>query len=397
MKSIKCLNSLATSHEFVSYNFKFVTSFNLYTVIAIVSVLSPGSIKSLRESSMYGQQPAAKRPRPSSSRSPATFHHRHGKPNPGQSSGEARTKAVVDINTTPKARQGQYEETRENSYRDSLCIMCSDPLVSKHHHHFSSASIRRLLSDQTKGKGKFLCPICKELEDVTVPASETRRVVMADSTLYNIWEQKLPKETPHFEIDSIVGGRVRDITRALIKNYLHLPNRYKIVVVAGVNNIGGGETAEEITKEIEVLKSVVADHSKKWKHSPPSFAVFCTVVVAPKFCSLKVPDNPPEPEIAQWVPPSTFQNRYPELKKLNSMIIDTNSRDNLTTVRLDYIGVKRFKSGTVQHIFDNKVGASQIWRETDVLKKLHFAMDVKLKVINKISSCFKANSARICQ
>ena len=43
---------------------------------------------------------------------------------------------MVDINTTPKARQGQYEETRENSYRDSLCIMCSDSLVSKHHHHF---------------------------------------------------------------------------------------------------------------------------------------------------------------------------------------------------------------------------------------------------------------------
>ena len=78
------------------------------------------------------------------------------------------------------------------------------------------------------------------------------------------------------------------------------------------------------------------------------------------------------------------------------MIIDTNNKDNLTTVRLDYIGVKRFKSRTVQHIFDNKVGASQIWR-TDALKKLHFAMDVKLKVVSKISSCFKANSERICQ
>ena len=120
------------------------------------------------------------------------------------------------------------------------------------------------------------------------------------------------------------------MTRALIKNYLHLPNRYEIVVVAGVN------------KEMEVLKSVVADHSKKWRHSPPSFAVFCTVIVPPKFCSLTVPANPPEPEIAQWVPPSNFRNRYPELKKLNSMVIDMNNRDNLTTVRLDYIGVKRF-------------------------------------------------------
>ena len=113
------------------------------------------------------------------------------------------------------------------------------------------------------------------------PAAKRPRPSMADSTLYNIWEQKLPKGTVHFDIDSIVGGRVRDMTRALIKNYLHLPNRYEIVVIAGVNNLGGGETAEEIIKEMEVLKSVVADHSKKWKHSPPSFAVFCTVVVAP--------------------------------------------------------------------------------------------------------------------
>ena len=346
---------------------------------------------------MYSQQPAAKRPRPSSSRSPATFHHRNNKSNPGQSSGEGRTRSVVEINTASKARQGKYEEARENSYRDSLCIMCSDSIVSKYHHHFSTTSIRRMLFEQSKGKGMFMCPICKELENVSFPASETRRVIMADSTLYNIWEQKLPKGTVHFDLDSIVGGRVRDMTRALIKNYLHLPNRYEIVVIAGVNNLGGGETAEEIIKEMEVLKSVVADHSKKWKHSPPSFAVFCTVVVAPKFCSLHVPDNPPEPEIAQWVPPTSFPNRYPELKKLNSMVIDMNTRDNLTTVRLDYIGVKRFKSGTVQHIFDNKVGAKQIWRETDVFKKLHFTVDVKMKTVSKISSCLKANSARICQ
>ena len=51
---------------------------------------------------------------------------------------------------------------------------------------------------------------------------------------------------------------------------------------------------EEIIKEMEVLRSVVADHTKKWKHLPLSFADFCTVIVPPKFCSLKVPDNPPE-------------------------------------------------------------------------------------------------------
>ena len=86
------------------------------------------------------------------------------------------------------------------------------------------------------------------------------------------------------------------------------------------------------------------------------------------------------------IPQNQRLPRYPELKKLNSMIIDMNTRDNLTTVRLDYIGVKRFRSGTTQHIFDTKPGATQIWRETQVFKKLHFTMDVKLKIISRMPS-----------
>ena len=100
----------------------------------------------------------------------------------------------------------------------------------------------------------------------------------------------------------------------------------------------------------------MADHSKKWKHSPLSSTVFCTVAVAPKFCSLTVPPNPPEPEIAAWVPPPQLQNKYSKLKKLNSMTIDLNKKDNLADIRLDYHGVKRFKSGTTQHIFYTKLG-----------------------------------------
>ena len=101
---------------------------------------------------------------------------------------------------------------------------------------------------------------------------------------------------------------------------------------------------------MKVFKQVVADHSKKWKHSPLSSTVFCTVAVAPKFCSLTVPPNLPEPEIAAWVPPPQFQNKVFELEKLNSMTIDLNKKDNLADIRLDYHGVKRFKSGTTQHI-----------------------------------------------
>ena len=140
-----------------------------------------------------------------------------------------------------------------------------------------------------------MCPICKELESVTILATETRRVVMADSTFYGIWDHKLPANTEHFDMDSIVGGKVKDMTRALLKNYLHLPNRLEILVFAGINNIGAGERAEEIIKDMKELKQVVEDHSKKWRHSPPSYVVFCTVILPPKDHPAPAPIGPPLP------------------------------------------------------------------------------------------------------
>ena len=125
--------------------------------------------------------------------------------------------------------------------------------------------------------------------------------------------------------------------------------------------------------------------------------VFCTVILAPKFCSLYVPPNPPEPEIAAWTPPANFKNKYQEIKKLNDLIIQMNKEQGLQLVRLDVHGVRRFKSGTYQHKFDNKPGATQVWRETDVFKKLHFTMENKLKIIQYISSCFDANKEEQAQ
>ena len=116
---------------------------------------------------------------------------------------------------------------------------------------------------QSKEKDKnYMCPVCKSLEPCLIPPSETRRIVLADSTI--------PKNTLHFEIDCIVGGRVQDLTTALIKNYLHMPNRVEIIVVGGINNIGAGDSAEQISRFMDVMKQVVQEHSTKWRHDPPS-------------------------------------------------------------------------------------------------------------------------------
>ena len=350
---------------------------------------------------MYSRGPAAtaRRPRPyPGSPSPSSAAGTAGQ---RSSSSSARPVPHVNPKISKQARTRMFEELRENSYRDRLCPMCSDSNTPIYHQHFSTTDIRRMMIDhatRTKAdmaKQTYMFPICSELEPVLFPSTETRRVVLASSTMYSIWGKTMPPNTPHFDIDSIVGGKVRDMTRALVKNYLHLPNRFEIIVIAGINNIGVGEKAEDIIKEVEDLKQVVKDHSIKWNHNPPSYAAMCTVLYAPKFCSLYVPESPPEPEIARWVPAPNFRNKFSEICKLNDMIIESNRRDNLRCVRMDFQGVKRFKSGTMQHIFDTKPGATQVWRETEVFRKLHFTMEMKLKIVKYISTCFQANSERI--
>ena len=94
-------------------------------------------------------------------------------------------------------------------------------VTSKYHKHFSTTRIRRSIGRYQKGKGTYMCQICCELESVIIPATETRRVVLACSTMYGIWKNKLPASTEHFDMDSIVGGTVKDMMRALVKNYLY--------------------------------------------------------------------------------------------------------------------------------------------------------------------------------
>ena len=252
------------------------------------------------------------------------------------------------------------------------------------------------MSAKDRGVGrKYLCHICKVLEPVLIPASETRRVVMSDSTLYGIWRPELPADTTHFDIDSIVGGKVKDLKVALERNYLHMPNRFEILVVGGLNNIGVGQEPDQIVSDMREIRQLVKEHSDKWGHIPPSYVTFCTVPLAPKFCSLHVPPSPPEPEIAMWVPPTNFRNRFTDIKSLNDKIFALNKEAGLTAVRLDYQGIKRFKSGNIQHIFDTRAGTTPVWREGEVFKKLHFTMEKKVKIVGHISMCFKENEQRV--
>ena len=240
MKNIAHLNSLTHVMNLYSYrNLPLLTTF--LTAIAIVSDSCQCSTI-ITSPSMYSRGPAAtaRRPRPyPGSPSPSSAAGTAGQ---RSSSSSARPVPHVNPKISKQARTRMFEELRENSYRDRLCPMCSDSNTPIYHQHFSTTDIRRMMIDhatRTKAdmaKQTYMFPICSELEPVLFPSTETRRVVLASSTMYSIWGKTMPPNTPHFDIDSIVGGKVRDMTRALVKNYIHLPKRFEIIAIAVVSN-----------------------------------------------------------------------------------------------------------------------------------------------------------------
>jgi hypothetical protein len=150
------------------------------------------------------------------------------------------------------------------------------------------------------------------------------------------------------------------------------------------DNVGEGQQADKIIKEMKELKEMVKQHNMKWKHDPSSYVSISTLIIPPKFCSLDHPPNPPEPWLAK------FKKRYKVVKEVNRQVRDLNLSEGLLYMYLHMQGIKVFKSGTTQHKFDNKPGATQIWR-----KKLHFTMENKLKFVGFISGAFKCNAREL--
>ena len=80
------------------------------------------------------------------------------------------------------------------------------------------------------------------------PVHLTKRVILCSSTLYGIWDKhSLPSITDHFEMECIVGAKVR--------NYLYLSSRLEIIVVAGIHNVGEDQDSEAIVKIFPTFKN----------------------------------------------------------------------------------------------------------------------------------------------
>ena len=107
--------------------------------------------------------------------------------------------------------------------------------------------------------------------------------------------------------------------------------------MGGLENIAAGDTAEDIMAEMMDLRNAVMDHSERWAHTPPSCVVFCTLPLAPKYCSLYLPpcSRPCDWVLREWIPPLGFRNRYEEVRNVNDQIIQFHRQQGLQIVRLD--------------------------------------------------------------
>ena len=104
----------------------------------------------------------------------------------GSSSRTTNNKVLVNPQVIhPREKARLAEELRETRYGDKACEMCSSASRAVRHHHFSSTAIRRMVMSDRRSD-TAMCPVCKIPEPVTIPALETRRVVMADSSLLGL-------------------------------------------------------------------------------------------------------------------------------------------------------------------------------------------------------------------
>ena len=150
-------------------------------------------------------------------------------------------------------------------------------------------------------------------------------------------------------------GKGRDLTRALMMQYLKYPERLEIILIAGLNNVGEGQSAPDILDELCELKETVKAHSMKHKHEEPSVVSIATVLYAPRFCALDIPKNFPE-----WFPPAGFINRRNTIECLNAPITALHKHQPVQPV----------------------------WREFQVRRKLHLTPKYKVKVMGRVAKLF---------
>ena len=148
------------------------------------------------------------------------------------------------------------------------------------YYHHDNTQLHRDFGKQPNHDEKYFCVMCKEREPLTRP--EKRSVIVEGSNLAGCWTDNSFKIGEHVDMEIVVGGTVRDRCRAWRRQYEHLPEPNDVIAVLGINDVGAGQSVEEIMEEFGEFRDCVMRHSEEHKHEKKSTFAICTSIQPPK-------------------------------------------------------------------------------------------------------------------
>ena len=194
-----------------------------------------------------------------------------------------------------------------------------------------------------------------------------------------MWECQDLKLRNHIDFESMVGGRVRDITESIKNHYLFESNPIDIVLVCGINNVGEGQEAWEVLNEMAELRDMLKLHSIENGHQNPNRLSISTLYYPPKFTTFEVPLSRPD-----WLPPEHFDNKVNTIDCVNAGIKALNLSSGVSYAPLHFWGLRIKKwSGEKSHR-----PTSDLWKEKPIRRRLHLSKKQQIRIVMKLQSLF---------
>ena len=169
--------------------------------------------------------------------------------------------ALPATNENHKVRSSVYD-------RDPPCLQCRVPGSPDIKHYHKSNEYDRELAIKD-GIDSYHCFVCGMVHPVKTP--NRRKVLFTSSTLINFWKVEGFFPCVHFEVEAVVGARVRDLTMVFNKQYSGKQEPMDVVICCGINNVGENQAESAIVEEFKDFQNTIFEHSRTHKHIEKGF------------------------------------------------------------------------------------------------------------------------------
>ena len=296
---------------------------------------------------------------------------------------------------------GQAKAGNRSSKSGSKCSICSQNQRHEKdkrdvfHKHYSSKFVRECTA--ADGSQEYFCPSCKVVHGLE--QNTRRKICLSSSLLHEFWARRNHNNTSVYEGDrshvdyiTIPGGKIMDLINAWKVEYFQDTKPMDVILIAGLNNLIKGYSADEMLREYDHLVQFV--HYQAHKHHPElhNTCTIGTLYYAPQLC---------------WLPakgkcPPGFINQLVKMQYLNSEIERLNQESKLKSPNFTVFGVR----GGGKHVMDemgNWVWKDTThhryndWREKDMVNMLHLNDNMRMKMGRWVGKFFEMVTGNFIQ